>query len=101
DWEKHTISIRQPAYIDQITKQFSIEDMAPFAMPMEANLDLNPDSPFISTESVIPYEKALYHELLGSLMYVAVGSCPEISYPVSALSQFVEELHSTHLKARF
>ncbi len=52
-------------------------------------------------ESVMPHEKALYRELLGSLMYVAVGSRPEISYPVSALSQFVEEPRSTHLKAGF
>ncbi len=92
DWEKHTISIGQSAYIDQIAKQFSVEEMAPFATPMEANLDLNPDSPSMSTELVTPCKKVLYHELLDSLMYVTVGSHPEIGYSVSALSQFVEEL---------
>ncbi|SJL07236.1 uncharacterized protein ARMOST_10579 [Armillaria ostoyae] len=101
DWEKHTISIGQPAYIDQIAKQFGIEDMAPFVTPMEANLDLNLESPSVSMEPVTPCEKALYHELLGSLMYVTVGSRPEISYSVSALSQYVEEPCSMHLKAGF
>ncbi len=75
--------------------------MASFVTPMEANLNLNPDSPSVSMEPVTPYEKALYHELLGSLMYVAVGSHSEISYSVLALSQFMEEPRSTHLKARF
>ncbi len=45
--------------------------------------------------------KTLYCELLGSFMYIAVGSHPEISYSVSALFQSVEEPCSTHLKARF
>lgn len=87
DWEKHTISIGQPAYIDQIAKRFGVEDMAPFATPMEANLDLNPESPSVSTEPVTPREKALYRELLGSLMYVAVGSRPKGRIPSPPLSQ--------------
>ncbi len=57
DWEKHTISIGQSAYIDQIVKPFGIEEMTPFAMPMEANLDLNPDLPSVSTKPATPCKK--------------------------------------------
>ncbi len=68
---------------------------------MEANLDLNPDLPSVSMEPATPCEKHSTVNSWGSFMYIAVGSHPEISYSVSALSQSVEEPCSTHLKARF
>ncbi len=36
------------------------------------------------------FDAAVYREAVGSLMYLSDGSCPEISFPVNRLAQYVE-----------
>ena len=44
-------------------------------------------------------EKTKYREMIGLLMYATVMTRPDIAFAVSTLSQHLESLHSTHLKA--
>ncbi len=39
-------------------------------------------------------DASLYRQAIGSLMYLAVGTRPDIAFAVSRLAQYVE--HSTH-----
>lgn len=44
-------------------------------------------------------QNALYREAIGSLMYLSVGSRPDICFAVPKLTKFVEIPHASHLEA--
>ena len=44
-------------------------------------------------------EKTLYREMIGSLMYAAVITCPDIAYTITTLSQYLKMPTMTHLVA--
>jgi hypothetical protein len=97
--EDHTISLCQQTYIEQILARFGLEDARTAVTPLEPGIDLTPDSPAVSSTLLTPYEKTKYREMIGSLMYVTVMTRPDISFAVSTLSQYLENPHTTHLKA--
>ncbi|KMQ87426.1 retrovirus-related pol polyprotein from transposon tnt 1-94 [Lasius niger] len=64
-------------------------DSKPISTPLEPGIKLKKVS---STEE----ESFPYKELLGTLMYLAICSRPDIAYSVSYLNQFVNCYDSTH-----
>jgi hypothetical protein len=56
---------------------------------------LRRDSP-TSPANVARMHKVPYHEAIGSLMYIAIATHPDISFAVSCLSQFLENLGEVH-----
>ena len=66
---------------------------------MEASADFMPDSPSVSPTLLTAAEKTTYREMIGSLMYLAVMTRPDISFAVSTLSQYLDALRATHLNA--
>jgi hypothetical protein len=97
--EARTISLGQQAYVEQILARFGLTDAHPDVTPMEPGADYHPDSPSISPTMLTPAEKMTYREMIGSLMYCATMTCPDIAYAVSTLSQYLESPRTTHLKA--
>ena len=76
----------QTAYIDTITEQFNLMDSHHVLKPMDPNLILTKAmSPSTDNEKQqmknIPYLAAV-----GSIMYVAIGTRPDIAYAVQHLS---------------
>jgi hypothetical protein len=57
--------------------------------------DHSPSSP----EEAMQMKKTPYHEAIGSLMYVAIATCPDIVFAVSALSQFLSNPGTAHWEA--
>jgi hypothetical protein len=57
--------------------------------------DHSPSSP----KEAMQMKKTPYHEAIGSLMYVAVATCPNIAFAVSVLSQFLSNLGRAHWEA--
>ena len=43
--------------------------------------------------------KVPYHEAVGSLMYASIATCPDITFAVSTLSQFLENPGEVHWEA--
>ena len=99
DLENQTISLEQEAYVEQILAHFGLDKARLAIMPMEAGADFTPDSPSISPTLLTPAKKATYREMIGSLMYLAVMTRPDISFAVSSLSQYLDAPRSTHLVA--
>jgi hypothetical protein len=99
DLSARTISLGQQSYIEQILARFGLENARTAVTPMEPGADLTIDSPSVSPKSLSPNEKTLYREMIGSLMYVAVMTRPDISYAISTLSQHMEAPRTTHLVA--
>ena len=87
------IFLKQKGYINDILERFNMKDCKPVATPMDAGQKLSkPAEPF--DEKQYPYR-----QLIGSLMYLAVGTRPDISFAVSTLSQYNSNFGSEHWTA--
>ena len=99
DKSNHTISLGQRLYVELILTCFGLSDARPEHTPMETGADFHLDSPSVSPIPLSDVEKTTYHEIIGSLMYCATITRPDITYAVSMLSQFLKTPQTTHLKA--
>lgn len=78
--EKNVITIDQTQYIEQLIEKFQMSDCKPQSTPIEPRLNIEKCTECLPN---VPYQK-----LIGSLMYLAVLTRPDIAYAVSYLSQF-------------
>ena len=89
DRAAHTLSLSQGAYIDAILSRFTLSKAKAYGMPMTPGaLYSKKDSPSTPDE-VMRMKNTPYREAIGSLMYAAVATHPDIAYAVSTLSQFL------------
>ena len=79
---KKLLFISQPDYIQTILDRFDMQDSNPMSTPMvSSKTDTN-----VSNDSIkIPYRQAI-----GSLMYLMVGTRPDIAFAICRLAQFSE-----------
>ena len=88
--QAHTISLSQTSYIDTILSHFSFSNAKPVVTPITPGTVLSKaDLPIDDTE-MVHMSKTPYCEAIGSLMYAAVTTHPNIAFVVLALSQFLE-----------
>lgn len=85
------LKLDQSCYINKILERFQMTDCKPVNTPLESGLKLQKD-----TKGSCSLD---YRNLIGSLMYLAVCSRPDISYAVSYLSQFNDSYSDSHWKA--
>ncbi|PIL28276.1 hypothetical protein GSI_09564 [Ganoderma sinense ZZ0214-1] len=85
DRPSRTLSICQSQYILRVLERFGMADANPVSTPLDPNIKLvkTPDDADLSEMRDVPYQAAI-----GSLMYAALGTRPDISYAVQALSQY-------------
>ena len=101
DLEKRTIAISQTALIDRVVEQFGQRDAHPLETPMVAGLQLRrPDKSVPTAPEVKEWaERTPYRSLIGSLMYIAVGTRPDIAYAVGRLASFLDCYRPEHWEA--
>lgn len=80
DKSKKTISLSQNDYIDQLLQKFNMSQCKTVQTPTETKLRTFEDENYVSE---FPYQ-----QMIGSLMYLAVLTRPDISFAVGYLSQF-------------
>jgi hypothetical protein len=91
-----TISLSQTSYIDTILSKFSLSDAKPVATPIVPGTSyVKTDAPSDANEAS-HMKKVPYREAVGSLMYAAVATRPDITFAISTLSQFLENPGETH-----
>jgi hypothetical protein len=101
DLSAHTISLSQTALIDRVIRQFNQEDARTVDTPMVAGLQLrrpdksNPVAPDVAAWAA----KTPYRSLVGCLMYIAVGTRPDIAYAVGRLASFLDCYSPEHWEA--
>lgn len=88
DKESHTITVDQQQYIEQLLTRFDMSDCRSIDTPIECKLNIEKSEQCVTD---IPYQR-----LIGSLMYLAVLTRPDIAYSVSYLSQFNNCYNATH-----
>lgn len=84
-----TMTISQKEFAEKILTRFGMQECNQCATPMEVGLQL---------ETATPEERfdCPYRELTGSLMYLTMGSRPDLDYAVCYLSRFQENPTETH-----
>jgi hypothetical protein len=87
-----TLWLGQSQYAEQKLEQFGMRDCNPRGTPLEVNLQLGPDGETL--QSNMPYS-----EIVGSLLYLAVCTRPDISHSVGMLSRFVSAPKLEHWHA--
>jgi len=90
------ISLGQKAYITTILRWFGMENSHGVSTPTDPNvqLDLADDRGEKELEDITDYQA-----VVGSLMYAALATGPDISYVVAALSRYNLRLFTSHMTA--
>lgn len=91
------IRIHQSAYTRNILRRFEMDESKGMSTPSDANtvLHRNEDKNGTAMEAA----EVPYRQIIGSLMYLAVGTRPDIAFVVSNLSQFLSNPSMEHWKA--
>ncbi|KAG9041970.1 hypothetical protein FS837_011512 [Tulasnella sp. UAMH 9824] len=87
--DEYKIMLHQTAYIKSLLYRFGMEDCQPVTTPMDPNA-----APKMRTTD--PIDKGLYAQALGSLLYAAVCTRPDIAYALHALSQYAMDPGKEH-----
>jgi hypothetical protein len=99
NWSASTISLSQQAYVRTVIEHFHLQDTKSTSIPMNVGASLSSEqSPSMHEETEdmqdVPYQRAI-----GSLMYAATSTRPDITFAVSILSQFMRNLGQVHWEA--
>ena len=94
DPSKLTVEVNQSEYVDELLARFDMTDCNPVSTPLVARLTEQSDTSFLSDA-----DHAIYRNMVGSMLYLACWSRPDIAFAVSELSRFVSKPTQTHLTA--
>ena len=89
--ERNKITLDQETYIESVIGKFSMQDSNPSKTPAENNLRL-----VKASESEALVDERLYRSLVGSLLYIAKQTRPDIVWIVNVLSRFMDKPTNTH-----
>jgi len=94
--EEGKIRLSQELYINKLLKMYGMDDCRISKTPMDQGVKLSKcDCPHSDVERD-QMEGIPYQQLIGSLMYVALATRPDILFAVTKLSQFNSNPGSTH-----
>jgi hypothetical protein len=93
----HKITLRQPHYIDTLADRFKIKSSSP-SYPMAE--DYLTSLPLDSTNPVLPpSDQTLFQEKVGSVLYLATQSRPDLLYAITQLSRRSNKCTARDMKA--
>ncbi len=90
DRQRKMLFINQKAYISKALERFGLSDCNPTIIPMDPNTKLKK----LNMDEVCTSKP--YRSLIGTLLYAASHTRPDISYGVSYLSRFMENPSEEH-----
>ena len=95
-YDGESVRLDQTAYIDSMLERYGLKDCNGRDTPMKPHTYLyrsdSPDTP--NKENV-----KIYQQMVGSLMYLACGTRPDISFAVGQCAQFMSNPGDKHLEA--
>lgn len=93
--DKSTITLRQTTYIKKVLSRFNMLDSRPVSTPMEPGIGntLTPSEDQADKETI-----TWYQSVVGSLMWPAIHTRPDIAYAVGVLSRYCSNPSSLHCK---
>jgi transposase InsO family protein len=99
DLVNKTLRLSQHAYIEAIITRFNFNDLKPSAIPMDPSAPLSKSQSPTKLEDIAKMKNVPYREAVGSLMYAAMGTRPDIAFATSTVAQFSENPGWAHWEA--
>jgi len=90
--DNSSVTLSQQAYIDQLLVRFGMDSCNPVHLPLNPDIKL-----FKAQDGGDLAEVSRYQQIIGSLMYLVIGTRPDLTYTVSALSQFSSKPTTQHM----
>ncbi|PNF28358.1 hypothetical protein B7P43_G17909 [Cryptotermes secundus] len=84
------VKISQEAYARKVLKLFNFENCAPVSTPMEKGSSLRKVHQIQNSEEQEMSVNFPYRQAVGALMYLMIGSRPDLAYSVGVLSRCLE-----------
>ena len=91
-----TITLSQAAYVDSVVKRFNLTSASPLQTPINPSALLSKSQSPATPLQYDDMRNVPYREAVGSLMYAAIGTRPDITYAVTALSQYLQNPGRAH-----
>ncbi|KAL0560617.1 hypothetical protein IC582_001026 [Cucumis melo] len=89
---KEDISVSQRKYTLDLLTETGMLGCRPADTPIEFNCKLE------NSDDQVPVDKEQYQRLIGKLIYLS-HTCPDISFAVSVVSQFMQAPYEKHMEA--
>jgi hypothetical protein len=96
DRANRTLTLSQQAYLEKMLEKLGLLQMNPVTTPMNPNTVLV-KAP--STHTASKQDITFYQAIIGSLMYAANGTRPDIAFAVNRLSKYSSNPDSIHITA--
>jgi len=90
------LRLSQTRYIKDLINKFNFNDAKEVVTPLDANIKISKDLCPQTDEERIEMKKKPYRELVGSLIYLANASRPDIAFAANALSRFCSNPGTAH-----
>ena len=88
------ITIDQCDYLEKVLTRFQLTDAKAAITPLPTNWE-----PKANTGKAMAAEITCYQSIIGSLLYLMIGTHPDIAFTVTHLSQFSTNPTKDHYKA--
>ena len=95
DRKKRTMVLHQLPYVRKVVKHFELEQVKPAKTPLPAGY--NPEKAPLDYNTT-PSTQQRYQLVIGSLLFVMLGTRPDIAFAVIKMSQFMSNPTEDHLK---
>ena len=99
DHFKRTLHLSQRQYVLDILKRYSFDSCTPVQTPLNPGVSLSHEQCPKTPEDVEAMRSVPYSHAVGSLMYLAISTRPDIAYAVGVLSRFSSNPGMAHWTA--
>lgn len=97
DWQNRTITGHQTKFARTILKRFRMEECTPAETPIaEGTVLTTADCPVPGSKEEEYMKNVPYLEAIGSLMYLMLGTRPDLAFAIGKLSRFGNNPGTTH-----
>jgi len=93
------MSINQRAYLESIAKRFNLSKAKPVRIPMDPGVTLSKDQGPTLIAEIMEMRNVPYAEAIGSALWAAMVSQPNITFALGILAQFIQNLAEIHWSA--
>ena len=86
-----TLFLHQESYTNKVLERFGMTDCRPVSTPVEPSRRSEPTADFSEPAMNVPYRHAV-----GSIMYLMIGTRPDLAFAIRKLSQHLEQPLQVH-----
>ena len=99
DHPKHTLTISQSQFITNLLQEHGLQDCKPVSTPLNPGCHLSTSMCPQSKAEALEMHQYPYISIVGSLMYLALTTRPDIAYTAGVLARFNSNPHLPHWQA--